>query len=798
MRLRTARFCLPSLASLVPCVLVAGAFGDDRPEPTAELAALWWPPMENVWTPIGWKDHLFRFNVLYNGTVLAQPHVFGSKKASSAYADQAVQLTFEPSADGRLPPPRTQPYQLRSTADFGIGNQGWTANPTPVLWTEWPRVEGLVLRQEAFAHITGAADVRTGVEPLYAWIRLSVRYADGIKSPKSFGFLVRLGAVNVHRTMSRESNLTVDPAGAIYPRTLTAASDQIAGSESVRLVEPDGRVRLVVMPAAPGAVRFIEREKDGRDYYLHVSLSAVPPTFVDLLLPMIPGRPEDVAAEAALGFDEALTQADAYWARTPATAARIDTPEPQINLAVKHTLRLAELIAERNPDTGEYSLLSGSGTYDALWPTPTSMVTSMLLDPLGYHSVAEKYLELFRANQGTVKPPGPAYKLYPGYFSSPKTLTSIDWLSDHGAILHQVCRHALLSGDERFTRRWLDAIVRGCDFIRDARATIGHGGVPGILPPAVATDERRPIQGVWNDGWNYQGLVTAARLLRRIQHPRAEEFAAEARQYKDAFGKALRELTQQMPEWIDTRGHKHRIVPDAMSTDIDSSRPFYLDTGPLFPVWAGLLPADDPLMRSTLAFFREGPHTKLFDPRGNAFQRPVLVHEMSSCEPCYSWNVYHSWQSGDRYRFLEGMYSLLAGALSTQTFVSCETRHGIHGNIFASPILVDLVRLSVIDDAIAEDELHLLRLVPRAWLRTDHITAFDRIVTEYGPVTLRFRLADEGKTLEVALDPAFRREPKHVRLHVPPLASLAKVIINGKPVTARPGDVLLLAEQLAP
>ncbi|MCK4966911.1 hypothetical protein KAS50_07760, partial [bacterium] len=37
-------------------------------EPDAELASLWWPPHRNVWTPIGWKDHLFRFNVFYNGT----------------------------------------------------------------------------------------------------------------------------------------------------------------------------------------------------------------------------------------------------------------------------------------------------------------------------------------------------------------------------------------------------------------------------------------------------------------------------------------------------------------------------------------------------------------------------------------------------------------------------------------------------------------------------------------------------------------------------------------------------------
>ena len=29
-----------------------------------------WPPQKNVWTPIGWKDHLFRFQVVYNSHLI--------------------------------------------------------------------------------------------------------------------------------------------------------------------------------------------------------------------------------------------------------------------------------------------------------------------------------------------------------------------------------------------------------------------------------------------------------------------------------------------------------------------------------------------------------------------------------------------------------------------------------------------------------------------------------------------------------------------------------------------------------
>ena len=245
-----------------------------------------------------------------------------------------------------------------------------------------------------------------------------------------------------------------------------------------------------------------------------------------------------------------------------------------------------------------------------------------------------------------------------------------------------------------------------------------------------------------------------------------------------------------MPQWTDRKGTRHPLVPLSLSAGGDILHAFYLDTGPMFLVWAGLMEASDPLMRSSVAFFREGPNTAVFDPQGNCWQRPVLVHEISSCEPCYSWNVYHSWQLADRYRFLEGMYSLLAGALSRQTYISCETRHGIYGNIFAAPLLVDLVRLSVIDDMIIEDELHLLRLVPPAWLRTERQTRFENMPTEFGTVSIAFKLTGQGDRLEVAYVPKFRYQPQKVVLHVPPVPGLTGVILNGRPFEVGPGELL--------
>jgi hypothetical protein len=272
--------------------------------------------------------------------------------------------------------------------------------------------------------------------------------------------------------------------------------------------------------------------------------------------------------------------------------------------------------------------------------------------------------------------------------------------------------------------------------------------------------------------------------LRSIGHPRADEFEAEARAYKEAFVKAYRERAATMPTWTSDAGVERRIVPTGLAGPEMQSHPFFLDTGPPVLVYAGLLAGDDPLMQDALAFYREGPNTKLYDPRGHMHQRPVLTHEISSCEPCYSFNILCSWQSGDRERFLEGVYALLGGGISQQTFSGCEHRHGIYSLPAPGALMFYAMKLSVIDDALKPDELHLLRLVPQAWVTSDHLTRFENIATEYGPVDLKFKLSDDGETLDIKFTGDWRRKPQRIVLHTPAELGVSKAVVNGREFSA--------------
>lgn len=748
-------------------------------EPNFEAACQWWSDLPNIWTPIGWKDHLFRFNVFWNGMIVAKA---GLNRRTEQYQDRGLQAVFTPSI---LPTAARLPAFVYH--DDGMVRQGWQDREAPVLWSEWAN-DGLLLRQDVFAHVPGGGELRQGDEPLFAWVRLTIHdLCASLPLEDHHGFLLHLGAPAIQTSMEIRHNVwfAAERDKAIYPRTLQPESAEYDAARGWRVLEPDGMVRLGLPAGQKCSLTFTPPSQDQSAYQFHVRMEAKKGRKVDLLLPMLPVDRETFDRELALGYDKALREAERFWSKKPAVVARVTVPETFINQAIERSAQFGQLLAEQNPATGQCCLISGSFTYANLWTTPMAMHTVMLLDLLGWHEFVGRHLEIFRQEQGTVTPPGEAYGPHPGFLSTPPLYKSIDWLSDNGAILYAICMHAMLSGDEGFTARFTDAVLKSCRWIRDARRMKAHGGAEGVLPPAVATDRGTKIQAVWSDAWNYKGLSTAVRLLRRIGHPQAGEFAREADDYREAFLKAFRRKARQMRAWTDARGKRHLFAPTSLSGDRrdETRHAFYLDGGPLFLVFAGLMDAADPLMSSLRQWFRAGPARPLYRRDSNCWQVPALEREMSSCEPCYSWNVFHSHRLGDRARFLEGMYSLFAGALSRRTCISCETRGGITGTVFAATLATCLARLAVIDDEIEEDELHLLRLMPLAWLPPGRESVFERMPTVFGPVTLRTKLSRDGRRLDVDFEPQWRKRPRKVILHVPPLRGLAKMRVNGGPVS---------------
>ncbi len=758
-------------------------------------ACAWWPDMENIWTMLGWRDHLCRFNVLWSGAIVADP---AASPRTQQWKGLGALFSFVPGSGEKW-----HEWIFRTAGQRQDDNgfrQGWHPRHAALLWTESCR-ERVRVRIETFACLAGGRPAERGDEPLYAWVRLTFKNMFPQLPPQDRCSISVLIENAVTGTMTRRQNvLFLDPrqyGHALKPRR--RAYDPDHGYE---IVQDDGRVRIAVAPGMNCTASFAAPLGCITGHRLNIGYRPDPKTKIDLLIPMVPCAARTLRPVLAKGFDACLAETDRFWrGQLAATSARLDIPEHPINEANARGVFFSHVLTEKDPAIGRYCKINGSMAYTSLWSTPGAMDLVMLMDALGYHAFVERYLDIFAAEQGTVTPPGlPAYepsaakkgkstgtlRPHPGYLCTPAKYKAVDWLSDNGAILYALAMHGLLSGDAAYLARFTDPIVKSCEWIRDARALRNTGGYEGVLPPAVNTDAGEVVQGVWAAAWNYLGLRKAATLLRRLGHPRAAEFERERRAYRAAFAQAYRDRLKTAPRWTDRRG-RVRLVPPASLTGeaaSDWTIPLLLDAGPLVLAFTGLLAPADPALRDLLAWFREGPPKAVFSPESNFFQAQQLVHEVSSSEICYSWNIPISLALGDRTLFLEGLYSLYAAGLSRKTWISCETRGGVYSNVFVIPFAVFMTRLALVDDHLADDELHLLRQPPRAWLEGRGVTA-RALPTEFGPVDLSARLLKAGTVLDVRFASRFRWAPRRTVLHAPPFPGLETVRLNGRVVWRR-------------
>jgi RNA polymerase sigma factor (sigma-70 family) len=760
-----------------PLVVVPPRAADiGQPEADAESANRWLPDVrKRAYTPvgIGWPAHgrTSRFNVLQDGTILGPTRPC---------------LVFSPTSDDGFH------YQLPV-------DQGWSDHPTPVIRTTWIH-EGIEWTSDFFAHQPGGGEAVGGDEPLVGWVRLSVRALDGRPRAARCGFAIRV--------ISRTAPITPQP---LTP--LPADGWQLlAADASVVLGMPGGQdLRFAISPAEPGDPAFPDlmnashdpdwqggrwgSASDERQGTLVIELEARPGAHADLFypLPLAGDQREDasriggsgssdarghgqVERDVSLGFDGALRESDAFWSLAPATAASIETPEPWLNDAIRNSLRIAAMNTVRDGAAGARVMLGSSWKYPSSSPTLTALECSWFWDALGRHALAGDLLEPFTHDPAEPRADSPERQ--PGQLGAPGGLAAYERPTDHGCILYALCRHALITGDAAFTASHLDTIIRACACTAALRRS-AHAGIPGLMPPAPTVDWTTGHQSVWADGWSYQGLVTAVRLLRKLKHPRAEEFAHEAEAYRRDIATALREAAERQPPWTDAAGASHPLLP-VLFPPADQRQ--QADLSPLCLAALGVLAADDPLMQAAMARSR----AQLGEPGSGPRREGLRAMRLRAYQ--YTWSAFSAHRSGDRATFLEGMYGIIAASVAPQTFAPLEAIEGgwIPGIAPGPAAAIEAARLAVIDDQIAPGELHLLRLVPRAWVQPDHQTRFERMPTEFGPVTLAFSLSHDGTTLDVRFDPAYRERPTRVHLHVPPIPGLARVILNGEALDWRP------------
>src|SRR5215510_9938428 len=114
--------------SILAGVIRSIAISVQADEPNVETATKWWPELTYAITPVGWRDHFHRFNIVYQGTIIARPPEKPPQGDDNSQPLAGVELAFSPSIDGAIPA-QTGERKMETRDGQHVGDQGWADHP---------------------------------------------------------------------------------------------------------------------------------------------------------------------------------------------------------------------------------------------------------------------------------------------------------------------------------------------------------------------------------------------------------------------------------------------------------------------------------------------------------------------------------------------------------------------------------------------------------------------------------------------------------------------------------------------
>jgi len=360
-----------------------------------------------------------------------------------------------------------------------------------VVHTRWSSAATNV-HATAFAYPLAGEEVRTGNEPLAAFVRL-------------------------RRSGGGPLWLRITP-----PHYGTGAANPLAGLDRSRFDQ--GRLmaaeRIVLAMEGVGAAAASGAEKQ-----LMVRLDP-DREFVDLFIPYVAVDARLVDRARQLGFEKALAATKRYWDARLSRGATVAVPDPVVVNQYKTLLPRTLVTADLDVD-GNYALKTSPLVYDTVWLHATAYGIAGLCRR-GHFDEARQYLEAgFRWQGSQASEAAKVYTTWDGFFNAPPRYPVPLWLNYHGWFQWAAARYFLFSDDKAWLEARLPALIKSLEWTRSQRrltmTTKPDGSQPinyGWLPAGRVTDGSHGT-GTFTDCVNWMGFQEVVRVLERIGHARA-------------------------------------------------------------------------------------------------------------------------------------------------------------------------------------------------------------------------------------------------------------------------------------
>ncbi|HBP38318.1 MAG TPA: hypothetical protein DD640_06180 [Clostridiales bacterium] len=548
----------------------------EEPEQSYARAAAEIPPLDVTkqapfgrYTILGWEGVRQKFALRYNGEIFADKHLVkmaGRDAAKVRWAGNSIHFRFGTG----------DPVDFRQRKD--ASRQWMLAPQLPVYLTQWEDRE-IEFTQTAFG----------------ALINGPVAGPDGIAGDEDLAALVRLKIRNT--TEGRKKivlSLDITPAEELQLEgDDLVALGRVAPAESVKdgwkvqtYPEPryrlhfdqKGQGRLKVQPLSEGGIITSAMTID-RNHFTHFGDTPQEPPLttaianaltyeielpgfasheIDLLIPfttysLAGGR----KIAGGLSFDRKLEEVAAFWQGFHGRGAQVGLPDPILESFLKAVPWHIMMTANRDPDSGNYLVPAGSYAYDVCGNEACMQIR--LLDLLGYHRHAEKYLDTFIRTQGAQMPDG-------NFTSAEGALVAVNFDAgemalgvfgynlDHGCLMSCLADHYFLSGDRDWLRRAAPCLIQACEFVfRERRATMlaDEDGSRihqyGLLPMGHLEDNSEWQYWFAVNGQACGGILRIARALADIGHPEAARLECEGKAYRQDIRAAVQRAMEESP-----------------------------------------------------------------------------------------------------------------------------------------------------------------------------------------------------------------------------------------------------------
>ncbi len=801
---------------------------------TLEQARKCWQPMTRAVQHVGVPGFEFQVGVMWDGSLVFGPLQFLNLKVMRE--DLALL--------------GSSPLHL----SVGYGNplrfvdRPGTGKPEIRRWLEEgrlpiPHIETadgeLIWQERVFAHLLGR-ELGEGMQPgrddkLVVHARIKVRNG---------GWATRTGHLWLHLG---------DTSQVRFGYKCRMGSDlgpAIAHRYEVPYGILDGKVRYVLAPPTHGTLRWHDqvRAPEGiwsppqRVIEWEVTLGVGEEAAIELVLPFGLVEPEVGRQLVTLDGEARFEEVKAFWKQLQNGPGQITTPDPFVNdYLVAVAGQMAQQVAYRH-GTGLWMYKTSPNHYEGYWPCNAAKALpaldlrglSRLTRPVLWSFVATQTDDVRKMDRGALgreqNLAGEGYAKIHGFLGNFGEWTANPLLLSHGLELWALASHYRITRD----RQWLgegpgsvlQALLDGFDWVAAQRRRTmreEHGQkVPhwGLLPAASAHDWLAGTT-IFNDAFCIYGMAEVVRLLREIEHPRAEEMAAELTDYRTCLRARYAEATERARPLPLSDGTTIPYVPRIVQ-ELDWAKPdwTYTGYGPLRAGAWGALDPDDPLVDQALAFLEAGlPRNEgqyMFKAGGHwttdTADRNWLPVDDPAADRHFLWRHYVEYETmwpvggslflarDDLPRFFEFLGHNLAAALHHDFRVGVESLDGVPSCAPGEGERWQIIRRMFVNERGGWDgsqqELFLLQAIPREWLKPGYRMAVQDMGTWFGgKVDLAVEVATDGSSVAVQAKLAdLAVQPKQIRMRLRSSDGrpLAAATLDGQSVPVLAGDVIVL------